>query len=492
MSLLELFVRTSPPTRVTQTIEQVRVRPSVKSGTCPSESPCIRYIRLHEQNAVALHCAGSSLGTLLSQASFNMTSLLSSCVPSTFSPSLFGGSILSLSASPIVNASAYVPGEYRFTQPTVNLTDATYCNVTVTYTHPGQNDSIIVEAWLPIESPSWNGRLQAVGGAGWQAGRISIGYIAMQGAIADGYATITTDAGLGSAAVASLWALLSPGNVNLYALQNLASVSLNDEAIIGKSLIESFYGRKPAYSYWNGCSQGGRQGIMLAQRYPDAFDGIAVGAPGIYWSKLIPSIQWPQQVMNMLGNYPYPCELDAISAAATMVCDGLDGLVDGIVSDTETCLARFDPFALVGQPGLNCSDPGTRISQTAAIIANATWHGMETAEGKPVWHGVSPSADVAGSVAVTNCSSGACVGEPSIIGIEWLRLFVAMDPDFDVGNLTHQEFDRLVHLGTQIYESIIDTDDPDLSAFRDAGGKMVSYHGLVGVLNEFQLLETLY
>ena len=412
-----------------------------------------------------------------------MTSLITSCVPSTFSPSLFGASILSLSASPVVNASAYVPGEYRFTQPTVNLTDATYCNVTVTYTHPGQNDSIIVEAWLPIESPPWNGRLQAVGGAGWQAGRISpVTYIAMQGAIADGYATITTDAGLGNTAEASPWALLSPGNVDLYALQNLASVSLKDEAIIGKSLIENFYGRKPAYSYWNGCSQGGRQGIMLAQRYPDAYDGIAAGAPGIYWSKLIPSIQWPQQVMNMLGSYPDPCEFDAISAAALAACDGLDGLVDGIVSDIKACLASFNPFALVGQSGLNCSDSGTRISQTAAAVANATWHGIETAKGKPVLPGISPSADVAGSVAVTNCSSGVCVGEPTLIGVQWLQLFLAMDPEFNVGNLTHQEFDRLVRLGTQLYQSIIDTDDPDLSAFRDAGGKMVSYHGLVGLL----------
>ncbi|KAK3998043.1 tannase [Cladorrhinum sp. PSN332] len=422
-----------------------------------------------------------------------MASLMSSCVPSTFSPTLFGGSILSISASVVTNTPVEVPGGFRLTQPSVNLTaDAVYCNVTVNYTHPGQNDSIIVEAWLPVESPSWNGRLQAIGGGGWQAGRFWLTYAGMQGALADGYATVTTDAGLGQSEDARPWALVSPGNVNLYALQNFASVSLNDEAIITKSLIESFYGRKPEYSYWNGCSQGGRQGMMLAQRYPDAYDGLAIGAPGIYWSKLVSSISWPQQVMNMLGSYPYACEFDAITAAAVEACDGFDGVLDGIVGDIDQCLATFDPFSLVGQPGFNCSESGTNVTLAAAIAFNATTHGMTTADGKAVWHGLSPSTDLTGSnlayslgqpgVLATNCTSGTCVGSPIIVGEQWFQLFIANDPEFEVGNLTHEEFDRLVRSGTQRWGSIMDTDDADLTAFRDAGGKMISFHGLDDII----------
>ncbi|KAK4160897.1 tannase [Cladorrhinum sp. PSN259] len=416
--------------------------------------------------------------------------LSSSCVPSTFSPNLFGASILSISASLVSNTSAQVPLAYRFTQPAVNLTaDAVYCNVTVTYTHPGQNDTLNVEAWLPIESPTWNGRLQALGGGGWQAGRYSLTYAGMQGALADGYATVTTDSGLGTAEEASGWALLSPGNVNFYNLQNLASVSLNDEAILAKSLIQSFYGRKPEYSYWNGCSQGGRQGMMLAQRYPDAYDGLAVGAPGIYWSKLIPTFQWPQLVMNILKSWPHACEIDAISAAAVKACDGFDGVVDGIVGDIEQCLATFDPFASVGQPGRNCSDAAITVTEAAAIVFNVTTHGLTTAEGKKIWHGLSPGTDLTGNnpaltfglgsgVATTNCTSGTCVGSIPIIADQWLRLFVANDPKLNVANLTHKEFDRLVHLGTQRWGSTLDTDDADLTEFKNAGGKMVSFHGL--------------
>jgi hypothetical protein len=158
------------------------------------------------------------------------TSLLAACAPETFSAiSLFGAQVLSIQASLTANFSATGLDIYRFTQPTAELHNATFCNVTISYTHPGQNDNIIVEAWLLVEN--WNNRLQAVGGGGWAAGRFFLSYGNMYGALADGYATITTDAGLGASQDASSWALLSPGNVNLYNLQNLASVSLDDEVI---------------------------------------------------------------------------------------------------------------------------------------------------------------------------------------------------------------------------------------------------------------------
>lgn len=156
------------------------------------------------------------------------TSLVKACVPGTFdSLSLFGAEILSLETTLVSNYSAFVPSAFRYTAPDVQLKDATFCNITLSYTHPGQNDNIYVEAWLPVDN--WNERFQAVGGGGWVAGRFYLSYVAMQGALADGYATITTDAGLGSDMDAKSWAQISPGNVNLFNLQNLASVSLNDE-----------------------------------------------------------------------------------------------------------------------------------------------------------------------------------------------------------------------------------------------------------------------
>ncbi|GJC87405.1 putative feruloyl esterase ARB_07085 [Colletotrichum liriopes] len=401
------------------------------------------------------------------------------CVPSTFgNVSLFGAEVLSLDTNLVTNHSSSVPSAVRFTQPSVEVRNASFCNVTVTYTHPGQGDTVIVEAWLPADE--WNGRLQAVGGGGWVAGRSAPFYSAMSGVISDGYATITTDAGLGDAQDATPWALLSPGNVNLYGLQNLASVSLEDEAIIGKLLIKSYYGRGPDYSYWNGCSQGGRQGLMLAQRYPTAYDGIAAGAPGIYWTDFFPSMLWPQQFMNMLGEYPHACELQAITAAAVSACDGLDGVVDGIISVVDDCLASFDPFELVGQ-AINCSQ-ASKVSSAAAAVINATWQGMRDSQGAQTWPGLNPGTDLTVGVAITDCTTGACKGVPLAIASQWLSLFVARDANLDLSYLSHGEFDWLAHQGRQRYNSIIGTDDPDLSAFRNAGGKLVTFHGLIDEL----------
>ncbi|KAI1393188.1 Tannase/feruloyl esterase [Hypoxylon trugodes] len=415
------------------------------------------------------------------------SSLVAACNAASFNPSIFGGEILSVEANLVSNYSANAPDAFRYVAPSVQLKNASFCNITVSYTHPGQGDNIIIESWFPVSN--WNGRFQAVGGGGWVAGRFAISYGAMVGALADGFATTTTDAGLGAAPDANPWALDSPGNVNLYNLQNLGSVSLNDQALIGKALISSFYGRAPEYSYWTGCSQGGQQGLMIAQRYPTAYDGIIAGAPAIYWTEMLPSLQWSQQVMAELDYYPYGCEIDAITAAAISACDNLDGVVDDVIACPDSCLATFNPFSVVGQ-NVKCTQTnGTevRISEEAAIVVNSTWNGMTMRNGKQIWYGLNPGSDLTGDspgidkqpgVAATTCNETGCVGVPSSLGLQWIQLFVARNPDKDCTNLTRTGFDDLAHAGIQQYSSIIGTTDPDLSRFQEVGGKIISFHGL--------------
>ncbi|KFX99219.1 hypothetical protein O988_03980 [Pseudogymnoascus sp. VKM F-3808] len=421
---------------------------------------------------------------VLTMASYLNATAPSLCAPSTFTfPDLFGAQIISLSANLVTNFSESVKDIYFFNHPSITVENATFCNITVSYTHPGQGDHINVGAWLPVDT--WNERMQAVGGGGWVAGGTDffLSASSMAGAIGSGYATITTDAGLGVENDASPWALLSPGNVNLYNLQNLASVSLNDEAIIGKSLINDFYGKPPKYSYWSGCSQGGRQGLMMAQRYPEVYDGIAAAAPAINWNAFFTAVFWPQLVMNLVGEYPHGCELDELTAAGVSACDGLDGVVDGLVSNIEAC--DFDPFTLVGTV-FNCSTTGTNItiSKIAAEVANSTWAGPRTADGRFLWYGPNIGADLSGALtgqglAATTCSAnGTCVGAPNPLGTQWITLFIEKNPDFNLASMTHAQFDEIVHAGWQQYHSTVDTDDADLSRFKAAGGKMMTYHGL--------------
>lgn len=163
------------------------------------------------------------------------------------------------------------------------------------------------------------------------------------------------------------WGLLSEGNVNLYLLQDLTSTTLNDAAVIAKSAIDSFYKTPPKYSYYTGCSQGGRQGFQLAQRYPDAYDGIAASAPAINWNQFVMQGMWGMFVMDQLGEYPPACEINAITSAALKACDGADGIEDGMVSDTDSC--GFDPATVVGST-VNCTELSSerKVSAAAAEI----------------------------------------------------------------------------------------------------------------------------
>lgn len=154
----------------------------------------------------------------------NTSSLASLCSSGKLpTPTLFGANILSLTS----NYSSYGPGAYNSNHPAVSVDGIDFCNVTVTYTHTGHDDRIHVETWLPLE---WNDRLQAVGGGGMVAGRFTLSYLFMSGAIGQGYATVSTDAGVSTDPSGyAEWVYLSPGNMNVYAMQNFGSVAINDQ-----------------------------------------------------------------------------------------------------------------------------------------------------------------------------------------------------------------------------------------------------------------------
>ncbi|EIT78072.1 feruloyl esterase, putative [Aspergillus oryzae 100-8] len=394
---------------------------------------------------------------------------ITSCSPAAIqSPTVFGAEILSLSASWVTNYTLNVPAGFNYNHGDVDVRNAQFCNITVTYTHPGYNDQITVETWLPPRT-KWNGRLQATGGGGWQAGRFVLSQFFMSGAIGEGYAATTTDAGLGDAVGPSSWALQSPGNVDYVAFNNLGSRSLNDQAIIGKSLVNSFYGRAPDYAYWSGCSQGGRQGLMLAQRYPTAYDGIVASAPAQSWTKFVSALYYPLLMRQWHGVNPLACELDFLTTEAVAACDAKDGIVDGLISNLTAC--EYSPYTSVNKT-FTCSalNKTMALSPGAALITDAAWSGPQTADGERLWYGVNPGADISqfGSVPGVNSSQSDM----------WFNLFVAKNASFDTIHMSPKVYEEFFHLGTQEYASTINAADPDLTAFRKAGGKLLTYHGM--------------
>jgi hypothetical protein len=394
-------------------------------------------------------------------------------------PTLPGAQFLSLTATEVNNFSVVSRLGDASNFPN-KINDLHFCNVSLTYTHPGQDDYINVQVWLPMTH--WNGRFQGTGGGGFLTGLFDP-FLAI--AASQGYAAAATDGGHSASfdkvTSASEWALTSPHNVNLYLLQDFASVALNDMTIIGKAVTESFYSAPPKYSYWNGCSTGGRQGLMMAQRYPEGYNGILAAAPAINFERLTVGAYWPQFVMNQLGLYPSDCELGAIAAAAVEACDGLDGVIDGIVAAPQLC--NFDTSLVIGKK-ISCRDGGAvKISASAVKIAEETWKGARSSTGKQLFHGLTKGTEFT-LLAGTDChNNGKCSGRPFPISLEWISLFIKKDANFDASTITTQrEYEKIFHASVQEFNSMIGTDDPDLSEFRDAGGKMITWHGIADPL----------
>ncbi|RGP72011.1 glycoside hydrolase [Fusarium longipes] len=398
--------------------------------------------------------------------------IASRCAASTFTVlTLLGAEFLSIEANVVPNYSFDVPHGWTYSQPALNVQNVTLCNVTITYTHPGQNDTIHAEAWLPSED-NYNGRLQSLGGSAWTPGRYILTYAGMINAVANGYASITTDAGIPETASPADWLLTTPGNINSNALQNFGQVSLDDE------LIKSFYGKAPSYSYWNGCSQGGRQGLKLAQQYPNAYDGIIAAAPAINWAEFYITSVWPVFYMESTQQFPYDCELNAITSLAVSACDVLDGVKDGIISDVEACRREFNPFKHIGK-SFDCSTTNSKhkISHAAAAVANASWAGPRFSNGKSMYAGYEIGSDLS-TLAPTNCTGKVCrSGAEGSVEFAW-RTFVKKDVTAVLNNATHRDFDTIFRHVKQIFASNFETNEIDLRDFRDAGGKMITYHGL--------------
>jgi pimeloyl-ACP methyl ester carboxylesterase len=327
-----------------------------------------------------------------------------------------------------------------------------FCRVALTVA-----PQINVEVWLPTDT--YNGRFQAVGGGGY-AGVISFG--AMAGALRNGYATASTDTGHSAFETpGGSFALNPDGTLNWQLIEDFASRSLIELTKKSQQLIDAFYGQDPAYSYWNGCSTGGRQGLMLAQRFPEGYDGILAGAPAINWDRFIPAELWPQVVMQQeLGGPIEPCKLVEATEAAVAHCDTLDGVADGIIADPRRC--DFEAETLVGQVTA-CGE----ITTADARAIEKIWEGARATDESFLWYGLAPGAPL-----------GALAGAiPFPIAEQHHRFWIEQDPTWDWHTLDLAGFEENFRESQRLFNAVIGTDDPDLSAFRDAGGKTIIWHG---------------
>ncbi len=334
-----------------------------------------------------------------------------------------------------------------------------HCRVTAILA-PTAASHIEMELWLPVPE-AWNGKFEAVGNGGW-AGVIATGTAkptplprSLSYALKEGYATAANDTGHKGAN-----AEFVPGNPEK--LKDFADRAVHEMTVQSKALIAAFYGAGPRLSYWNGCSTGGRQGLMEAQRYPNDFDGIVAGAPANYWTHLMAAIIWSAQANHQgePGNLPME-KLVVLHDAVLRACDALDGVKDGVLEDPSRC--KFDPRSLLckGGDGPDC------LTEAQVKAAQRMYSGpINPRTGQQIYPGMAPGSEL-GWDPINGL-------QPLRIGESHYRYVVFNDPKWTYQKLN---FDADIALSDRLDHGLITAIDPDLSAFFKHGGKLLQFHG---------------
>jgi feruloyl esterase len=382
---------------------------------------------------------------------------------------------ISLPAVTVVSAVFDTSGSFTppgTTTPITGLPD--FCAVALTQTDQAGNP-IHIAVWLPAK---WNGRFQGIGGGGYSCG---ITYTSpgvagsLQEAVDAGYAGASTDCGVPPADGATgSWALTSSGHLNWPLITDFASAGMHDMTVAGQAVTGVFYPGKVRDSYFYGCSTGGREGLMEAQRYPADYNGIVSGAPAINWTRFIPAEIWPALVMNQMHDALPTCKKDAFTAAVIKACDARDGVTDGIISNLGDC--HWNADQLIG-----AQTPCGTITATDAAVMNKIWAGPASIPGIPLWYGLERGASLAG-LGATTTANGVTTPSPFPIAASWLGTWLQQNPNWDWTTLTYAQFDKLFAQSVREFSSTIATDNPDLSAFRNHGGKILIWHGLADQL----------
>jgi feruloyl esterase len=238
--------------------------------------------------------------------------------------------------------------------------------------------------------------------------------------------------------------------------------AVHEMTVAAKAIIAAYYGSGPKFSYWNGCSTGGRQALTEAQRYPTDYDGILGGAPAIHASRLQGMQVWAAQVVHQdETSYIPPTKYPVIHDSVLQQCDALDGVKDGVLEDPTKC--KFDPTVLT------CKETDAPSCLTAPQVAAATklYAGpKDLRTGRPAFPGLEPGSELG-----WNTLAGP---RPMTLATDVYKYLVFDNPNWDYKTINPEtDFPRAEKA---IAESM-DATNPDLKPFIDRGGKLLMYHG---------------
>jgi feruloyl esterase len=334
-----------------------------------------------------------------------------------------------------------------------------FCRV-VGVIRPTTDSRILFEVWLP--SQEWNGKFAGVGNGGW-AGTISYGGLAEQ--VRRRYASASTNTGHEAAPGQDMakFAFDHPEQLTDFAYR-----AHHETTLKAKALVQAFYGEPPAHAYWFGCSSGGYEGLMEAQRFPADFDGIVAGAPANNFTRLMAGdLDATLAVLkDPAANLP-PAALGLLYRRVLAACDRADGVVDGVLNDPRQC--RLDPGDLVCGPS---EAPGTCLTAPQVEAARRIYRGpQDPTTGAQLYPGLS-----AGSEPFWPNRDPA---SPFPISVSYYKWLVFGDPGWDWRTFDFSNADgyKAFLESERKFAPILNATNPDLREFRQHGGKLLQYHG---------------
>ena len=327
--------------------------------------------------------------------------------------------------------------------------------------------AININVAMPMKA--WNGRFRAEGNGVYAGGVPAV----PQDSLRQGFVGVTTDTGHSTGLLSGAFGMASPGQPNTQRQIDFAYRSEHLMADVGKQVVKAFYSKDPVRSYWYGCSTGGRQGMMMAQRFPADYDAILAGAPAMHWDRFQAYQIWPQVVYKDEGVTPLSAGKRAlVTNRAVAACDPADGVTDGVIGDPRQC--TYDPRqdTTITKAGCTAAD-GSCLSPNEASAVQRIWGGARTVSGNLLWPGIERDADL-GALAGSTPTGGAA---PFPVPIEQARYWVYFDPNWDWNVLTAQNYESFFNDNIRMVGPMMATDNPDISSFRARGGKLIMYHG---------------
>ena len=354
-------------------------------------------------------------------------------------------------AEPITSGSLEVPNS----PPPISGLPA-FCRVTGVL-RPTSDSKIRFEVWLPAHD--WNGRFVGAGNGGFAG---SIGYDELANYLKRNFAVAGSDAGHQAQATDASWAYQHPEKVKDFGWRAVHLTRLR-----AAEIITSYYGKHDEKAYFDSCSDGGREALMEAQRFPDDYNGILSGAPANAWSTMLGAAVYVIQARQFDPRaYFSDLKLRAIQKASLDACDALDGVTDGIVDDPSKC--HFDPEVLAckGEETLNCLTP----PQIGAL--KSIYNGAIDGQGRTVFPGFTAGDESGWEQWIVGQDPTDSAGLRYVEN--YFRYIVTGDPKWNL--LTADPGDSF-RQSAEKGAADLDSNNPDLGKFAANGGKLILYHG---------------